>query len=163
MNKQLWAEITLSDVDATKAFAGRLAPHLRTGDVIAFDGSLGAGKTEFCRALIHALGYHEEVPSPTFNLVQIYSPSLDDLVTPIVWHMDLYRLEEPEEVFELGIEEAFDTAVTLLEWPSKMGSYLPAGFLTLRLEIENDGISRKLIALGDEVWKDRLKGILSDD
>lgn len=163
MNEQLYAEITLSDVGATKAFAGRLAPHLKTSDVIAFDGALGAGKTEFCRALIHALGYHEDVPSPTFNLVQIYSPPHDDQVTPTVWHMDLYRLEEPEDVFELGIEEAFDTGVTLLEWPSKMGTYLPAGFLTLRLEIESDGTSRKLIVLGGTSWKERLKELFSDE
>ncbi len=159
MNERLYAEIMLSDVGATKAFAGRLAPYLKIGDVIAFDGALGAGKTEFCRALIHAFGYHDDVPSPTFNLVQIYSPPLNDQITPTVWHMDLYRLEEPEDVFELGIEEAFDTAVTLLEWPSKMGTYLPAGFLTLRLEIESDGKSRKLTALGDFSWKKRLKEI----
>lgn len=161
--QELLAEITLPDVTATKEFASRFAPVLKRGDVVAFDGSLGAGKTELCRAIIHTLGFTDEVPSPTFTLVQTYEPALDNQNTPTIWHMDLYRLERPEESLELGIEEAFATAVSLIEWPAKLGSYLPAGFLTLRLEIAADGRTRKLIIIGDPVWKARLGKILSND
>lgn len=157
----LCAEISLADLSATQECAAALAPLLRVGDVIAFDGSLGAGKTEFCRALIHALGYQDDVPSPTFTLVQTYEPLPEDVQTPPVWHMDLYRLERPEEAFELGLEEAFDTALSLIEWPSKLGPYLPAGFLTCRLEIMADQGARKLTLIGDDSWKKRLGSIVS--
>ncbi|PHZ84005.1 tRNA (adenosine(37)-N6)-threonylcarbamoyltransferase complex ATPase subunit type 1 TsaE [Paremcibacter congregatus] len=155
------AEIDLPDLAETQAVAARLAPLLRPGDILAFDGTLGAGKTEFCRAMIHALGFADDVPSPTFNLVQVYEPSPEDMTTPAIWHMDLYRLESPEEAFELGIEEAFDTAVSLIEWPAKLGPYLPEGFLTCRLEIMADQGARKLTLIGDEQWRNRLGSILS--
>lgn len=160
--QELLAELTLPDVTATKEFAARFAPVLKNGDVVAFDGSLGAGKTEFCRAIIHALGFTDEVPSPTFTLVQTYEPPLEDQTTPTIWHMDMYRLKHPEEAIELGIEEGFATAVSLIEWPAKLGSYLPAGFLTFRLEIAADGRTRKLTIIGGPAWKARLGKILSN-
>lgn len=153
-------KLTLPDLAATQDFAQSFAPMLKTGDVVAFDGTLGAGKTELCRAIIHALGLADDVPSPTFNLVQVYDPTPEDQATPTIWHMDLYRLEQPEEVFELGIEEAFDTAASLIEWPSKMGPYLPAGFLTVRLEVAAEKQQRQLSLLGDNLWQARLKGML---
>ncbi len=160
---ELIAEITLADVSATREFATRFAPLLQRGDMVAFDGSLGAGKTEFCRAIIHALGFEDDVPSPTFTLVQTYEPPPDDQITPTIWHMDMYRLESPEEAIELGIEEAFDTAASLIEWPAKLGHYLPEGFLTFRLDIAADGKTRKLTIIGDDVWKSRLGKLLSHD
>lgn len=153
----------LPDVTATKEFAACLAPLLKGGDVVALDGALGAGKTELCRAVIHALGFSGEVPSPTFTLLQIYEPSPGDLTTPVIWHMDMYRLACPEDSVELGIEEAFHTAVSLIEWPAKLGPYLPAGFLTLRLEMMTDGRTRKLTVIGDGIWKARLEDILFYD
>ena len=116
-------EFYLEDLSKSRQLACRLAPMLKTGDILTFEGELGAGKTEFCRAIIHALGYNEDVPSPTFNLVQTYEPPHDDMARPAVWHMDLYRLEKPQDVFELGIEDGFDTAITLIEWPDRMGAY----------------------------------------
>ena len=154
------AVFDLPDLVATKKFAARFAPLLKRGDVVALDGSLGAGKTELCRAIIHGLGIPGDVPSPTFNLLQIYEPPLDG---PPIWHLDLYRLEQPEEAFELGIEEGFEEAVSLIEWPSKLGPYLPVGFLTFRLEIAADGQARKLTIIGDQAWKKRLQGIFGDD
>jgi len=154
------AEIILTDMAATTSFARRFGPFLKTGDVVALDGALGAGKTALCRALIQGLGCQEDVPSPTFNLVQIYVPPGDDGMGPLIWHLDLYRLESPEDVFELGIEEAFDTAVTLIEWPSKMAPYLPAGYLTLRLDIATDGVTRKMSLIGGPEWQRRLKDIM---
>lgn len=157
----LSVELTLPDVMATKEFAARFAPLLKRGDVVALDGPLGAGKTELCRAIIHALGVTDEVPSPTFTLVQTYEP--EDQAAPVIWHMDMYRLERPEDAFELGLEEAFASAASLIEWPAKLGNYLPPGFLTFRLEIADDGMTRKLTIIGDAAWKARLGKILSND
>lgn len=158
-----FAALYLADLAATRAFAARLSPLLKTGDVVAFDGALGAGKTELCRAIIQSLGFPEEVPSPTFNLVQVYEPSPENQTTPTIWHMDFYRIESPEEVFELGIEEAFEGGVSLIEWPSKLGPYLPAGFLTLRLEIAAESGARNLTIIGDNAWKVRLGSLFIHD
>src|SRR5437763_3872952 len=113
--------IDLPDEAATAAFAGRLARLARPGDVIALKGELGAGKTSFARAFSRArAGQDEVVPSPTFTLAQIYE--FPDLT---IWHFDLYRLRDPEEAWELGIEDAFHDGVSLIEWPERLGSLLP--------------------------------------
>jgi len=123
--------VSLAGPGATMAFAARLAPVLRAGDVIALSGALGMGKTTFARGLIYALAAahgqpREDVPSPTFTLVQTYPfPPF------VVYHIDLYRIERPEDALELGIEEAFADGVSLIEWPERLGPYLPAD----RLEI----------------------------
>ena len=163
MTETLIYQTRLPDLAATKKLVSALAPCLRAGDIIAFDGDLGAGKTELCRAIIHALGYDEDVPSPTFNLVQVYEPLADDQETVAVWHFDFYRLEDPEEVFELGIDEAFDQAVSLIEWPSRIGRYLPADHLLVRLEIDDDGATRRLSIEGGRSWQRRLAGVFGDD
>lgn len=110
----------LSSPDATAALARRLAPQLRPGDVIFLEGPIGAGKTHFARALISArlerAGRAEDIPSPTYTLVQTY----DDGTTEI-WHADLYRLTGPEDVVELGLADAFETAICLVEWPDRLG------------------------------------------
>ncbi len=128
-------ELELADEAATAALAARLAPLLRTGDLIALDGDLGAGKTAFARALINALppgapAASEEVPSPTFTLVQVYERG-----ALTVWHFDLYRLEDPDEVWELGLEEALAEGVSLIEWPDRLGAQIPADRLELRLSL----------------------------
>ena len=164
VSQTILAELSLADVGATKAFAARFSPLLKSGDVVAFDGALGAGKTELCRAIIQALGFTDDVPSPTFTLVQTYEPTASmDPEIPTIWHMDMYRLEDPDEAFELGIEEAFATAVSLIEWPAKLGPHLPPGFLTLRLDIEANGRTRKLTVIGDAGWQARLGKILFHD
>lgn len=115
----------LRDERETEAFAKNFAVQLTGGkDVICLSGGLGAGKTLFCRALIRALCQEEgmDVPSPTFTLVQQY----DAADGRIIWHFDLYRLEEPEEVYETGWEEALADGIVLVEWPEKLGSLLPA-------------------------------------
>jgi tRNA threonylcarbamoyladenosine biosynthesis protein TsaE len=120
------AVIELPDENATAALAAHIAALARAGDIIALKGELGAGKTSFARAFIRARGGVEEVPSPTFTLVQAY-----ELAGPTVWHFDCYRLREPEEAWELGIEDAFRDAISLIEWPERLGPLLP----TRRLEI----------------------------
>ncbi|WP_300377263.1 tRNA (adenosine(37)-N6)-threonylcarbamoyltransferase complex ATPase subunit type 1 TsaE [Henriciella sp.] len=146
-------EIHLPDIEATSRLARRLAPHLKAGDVIALKGGLGAGKTTFARALISILsGAETDVPSPTYTLVQTYdTPGLT------VFHFDLYRLETPDEVMELGWEETMD-GLALIEWPDKAGEHLPQWRLDLALEQTQDGRTARLEAHGED-WQARLHGI----
>lgn len=120
--------------EETAHIAQDLSLCLEPRDVILLKGDLGAGKSTFARALIQALcGAHTEVPSPTFTLVQTYE-------TPkfILWHFDLYRLEHPDEIYELGIEEAFQTGVCLIEWPERLGPYLPKTYVEIQLSYGNE-------------------------
>ncbi|MCC3860271.1 tRNA (adenosine(37)-N6)-threonylcarbamoyltransferase complex ATPase subunit type 1 TsaE [Pseudemcibacter aquimaris] len=153
------SEFYLSDINDSKKLAAKLAGILETGDIVTFEGTLGAGKTEFCRALIHASGFNEDVPSPTFSLLQTYEPSIDDLDGSAIWHFDLYRLENPEDVFELGIEDGFDTAITLIEWPDKMGTYLPEEHLKISISLTDEMGARNIKFEGNEYWKLRLKDL----
>src|ERR1700688_5301802 len=113
--------IELPDDAATAALAAHIAALARPGDVIALKGELGAGKTSFARAFIRARGGDETVPSPTFTLVQVY-----DLPDGAVWHFDLYRLRQPGDAWELGIEDAFRDGISLIEWPERLGTVLSA-------------------------------------
>jgi tRNA threonylcarbamoyladenosine biosynthesis protein TsaE len=121
--------IDLPNEAATAALAARIAALARPGDVIALEGELGAGKTSFARAFIRARGGCEDVPSPTFTLVQAY-----ELSNAAVWHFDFYRLRDPEEAWELGIEDAFRDGISLIEWPERLGELIPARRLQIRLE-----------------------------
>lgn len=145
-------ELFLPDETATERLAVRLAPQLKPGDVIALKGGLGAGKTTFARALISALNKQKtDVPSPTYTLVQTYdTPGLT------VFHFDLYRLENPDEVMELGWEETMD-GLALIEWPDRAGSHLPQWRLDLTLEQTGEGRTARLEAFGED-WQARLHG-----
>ncbi len=130
---------------------------LRPGDVVALEGELGAGKTAFARALIRALaGAAEEVPSPTFTLVQTYAAADFD-----IWHFDLYRLEKPEDAFELGIEDAMAEGVTLIEWPDRLGRYLPRDRITLRLAY-GEGEAGRIATIEGDDWPERLAARIDD-
>lgn len=124
--------LRLADADVTARLASRIAPVLRPGDVILLNGPIGAGKTHFARSLIQArlatAGRMEDVPSPTFTLIQTYEAGGVEL-----WHADLYRLTNPEEAAELGLEEAFTQAICLIEWPDRLGSLRPPQALELTL------------------------------
>lgn len=134
----------------TVALAGQIAPILRPGDVILLEGPIGAGKSAFCRALIRArLGRMEDVPSPTFTLVQTYEDAGGD-----IWHCDLYRLTHPEEVFELGLEEAFTNAICLIEWPDRLGADAPSDALRMRFAAHDEGHSAAIDAPAP--WRARL-------
>lgn len=125
----------LRDDDATARLGRWFAPRLAAGDCVLLEGPIGAGKSHFARALIRArLGREEDVPSPTFTLVQVYEAEGADL-----WHADLYRLSHPDEAFELGLEDAFATAICLVEWPDRLCRAAPAGAIRLRLGAEGDG------------------------
>jgi len=140
----------LPTLAATSDLARALAPLLKPGDVIALRGGLGAGKTTFSRALIEALlGHATDVPSPTYTLVQTY----DGPDFPI-YHLDLYRLEHPDEVLELGWDET-QTGLALIEWPDRAGAHLPTWRLDLTIEIAGNGRKAVLEPHGED-WQTRL-------
>ncbi len=155
--------LRLPDVAATARLAGALADLVRQGDVIGLGGTLGAGKTTLARALINALARRggapgEEVPSPTFTLVQAY-----DLPGITVSHFDLYRIEQPEEVFELGLDDAIADGVVLIEWPERLDGLLPADRLDLVLS-PGPGPDERIAELtGHGAWADRLEELSDDD
>ena len=121
---------------------------------IVVEGPIGAGKTHFARALIRArLGRAEDVPSPTFTLVQTYGAA------PEIWHADLYRLSHPDEAIELGLEDAFDEAICLIEWPERLGDLTPAKALTLRFEATPGGEARRVALSGPPAWAARLSAL----
>ena len=129
--------ITLPDLAAMDAFGRRIAALLQPGDVIALTGGLGAGKTTLARAIISALGYESEVPSPTFTIIETYDPPAVNL--PLV-HADFYRLNGPDEVHEIGLDDYRDGAALLAEWPDHAGGFdHEPGCLSIRLEVADEG------------------------
>ena len=138
----------LEDETATAALAKKIAPLLRPGDIIALSGGLGAGKTSFVRYLLHALGRTGEVPSPSFAIVQPY----DDLVPP-VWHADLFRIDDPAELSELGLDSLEDAAL-LVEWPERAGKEAWPEALRLTLTVLPDE-RRSLTAEVPAAWEGR--------
>lgn len=148
--------IPLPDAAATAHLGAVLAPLLRAGDVICLSGPLGAGKTTLARALIAEATGEPEAPSPTFALVETYEGG-----TAPIAHFDLYRLERPDDVWELGLEEAFDCAVTLIEWPERIEKLIPEDALVIRLDQIGGARQARLVGAGD--WEERLAaaGVMS--
>ena len=137
--------------------AAKLAPLLKKGDVVTLSGGLGAGKTAFARALIRVLsGKEDEVPSPTFTLVQNYEMS-----ELSVWHFDLYRMEEKEgDILELGWDDARRFGVCLVEWPDRLGSLLPKDRLEIDIGFSKDSENSRVVTLKPcGAWSARLKGM----
>ncbi|MFD0859510.1 tRNA (adenosine(37)-N6)-threonylcarbamoyltransferase complex ATPase subunit type 1 TsaE [Roseovarius aquimarinus] len=152
-------DLTSDGPERTCDIARRLGAVLRSGDTVLMTGDIGAGKTHFARCLIQSLlTMPEDVPSPTYTLVQIY-PGLHGEI----WHADLYRLGDPNDVFELGLTDAFETAICLVEWPDRLGDLAPAGALALEIAPGDEEDTRRLIFTGAfRRWAARLKE-LSDD
>ena len=140
-------------------FAQKLAHQAQKHDVIALFGELGAGKTDFAKAFIRALTRpDEDVPSPTFTLVQIYDAILDH-VPLTVWHFDLYRLKTAEEIYEIGFEEALSCGVSLIEWPQRAEKLLPKTRLDIHIEIPFNAPDKRnltITATGDN-WRERME------
>lgn len=142
----------LADPEATARAGAALAAVLRPGDAVLLSGDIGAGKSALARALITALlaldGRAEEVPSPSFTLVQAY-----DTARGPVWHVDLHRLSGPEGCAELGLDDAFAEAIVLVEWPDRLGAMTPARRLALALDFagpsEADGRRLDVQATGE--------------
>ena len=135
---------------ATDAAGRALAPYIRAGDVIALSGDLGAGKTSFARGILAGLGLTEEAPSPSFALVIPYAPP--DVRLPI-WHVDLYRLDDADEVEQLGLDDALIDSVLIIEWPERMGARLWPNALRLRFEAIDGG--RRLTVAAPPSWEAR--------
>jgi tRNA threonylcarbamoyladenosine biosynthesis protein TsaE len=127
---------SLPDEAATERLGAALAARLRPRDVVALQGGLGVGKTTLARAILRAAAGDPSlvVPSPTFTLVEVYDTSRGTF-----WHFDLYRLEEPDQVFELGWEEARADGIALVEWAERLGRLLPRERLTVMLAVEGEG------------------------
>ena len=143
--------LDLPDPAATDALGARLAQILRPGDVVALEGPLGSGKTALARAAIRALtDPSEEVPSPTFTLVQVYESPAGPL-----YHFDLYRLEAPDQAVELGVDDAFSDGISLVEWPDRLGSYLPRRHLKITLAAGASKDSRIARISGGTQWTER--------
>jgi tRNA threonylcarbamoyladenosine biosynthesis protein TsaE len=140
--------MNLADEAETRAVGARLAGLLRPGDVVAMTGDLGAGKTTLVRAILEALGHEGEVPSPTFAIVQPYE-ELD----PPVWHADLYRVDDPSELAELGLD-SLGHSVLLVEWPERAGEGAWPEGLRLKLEIAGPE-RRRLTAEVPAAWEGR--------
>ncbi|HZY55988.1 MAG TPA: tRNA (adenosine(37)-N6)-threonylcarbamoyltransferase complex ATPase subunit type 1 TsaE [Reyranella sp.] len=131
----------LPNEQATEALGATLAARLKPGDVVGLKGDLGAGKTTLARAIIRAAAADPDliVPSPTFTLVEVY-----DTPRGSYWHFDLYRLDDPQQVYELGWEEALAEGIVLLEWPERLGRLLPQ-HLSVTLELASDDGRRALL------------------
>ena len=144
-------QITVASEEDMTRLGQWLAPQLKAGDVILLAGPIGAGKTHLARAIIKArlaaLGRDEDVPSPTFTLVQTYDGGGTDL-----WHADLYRLTHPNEAEELGLADAFETAICLVEWPDRLGSLTPQGALRITLSAPAEVEGREMVLAGDDRW-----------
>ena len=145
--------ILYSETD-TQLIAKRIGQLLLPGDVILLRGGIGAGKSFFARSLIQSLlDIPEEVPSPTFTLVQTYTTKVGE-----IWHVDLYRLRTLREVDELGLFEAFKSAITLVEWPELLSQVVPSSSLYLDFKVRKDDFIRELTLYSKSAdWSKRLK------
>lgn len=152
-------EQALDSPEATAELAHNLADLIEPGDTILLTGGIGAGKTHFARSLITALlEVPEDVPSPTFTLVQTYETEKGAL-----WHADLYRLGGPDEVAELGLLDAFGTEICLIEWPDRLGEDTPPHALHLTFEQGKSDDARILrIEADGSKWAGRLKELMHD-
>jgi tRNA threonylcarbamoyladenosine biosynthesis protein TsaE len=143
--------LLLRDPAATESLGAALAGVLRAGDVVTLSGGLGAGKTSLARGVLGALGLAGEAPSPTFAIVQPYEPPEVRLA---VLHVDLYRLQHPDELEELGIDDALHDSAALIEWPERAGAGRWRDALAFVLAVEPDG-ARRLTWSAPAAWEAR--------
>lgn len=147
--------MTLRSPDATADLAVAIGACLTPGECLLLDGPIGTGKTHFARHLIKSLLLeNEDVPSPTFTLVQTYDTRAGDL-----WHADLYRLSALDEIEELGLSDAFDSAICLVEWPAKLGPLAPESALTIRFRLDDTAEESRQVELqwSDAKWGRKLE------
>ena len=152
--------LIMQSPDQTARLAKQIGAVLGPGDCLLLDGPVGAGKTHFARHLIWSLTEaQEDVPSPTFTLVQTYDTPAGE-----VWHGDLYRLSSAQEVEELGLAEAFDTAICLIEWPELLGALTPDNALTLQFQPDPDNENARILTLcaSADRWNPLLRQLADD-
>lgn len=155
--------LALAAPGATDALGRALADRLGPGDCLLLSGPIGAGKSHLARAIIRRLlaragAPAEDIPSPTYTLVQTY-----DAGGVEVWHADLYRLTGPDEAFELGLDAAFETAICLIEWPDRLGRAAPADALAIALAPTDDGAARTARLEGAADWAARLADLPAEE
>ncbi len=138
----------------TASIAAAIAGLAGAGDVIALAGDLGSGKSVFARAFIYALGGSGDVPSPTFTLVQMY-----ELAPANVFHFDLWRLEKPEDALELDMDDAFHDGISLIEWPTRLGAYLPPRRLLITFKYGASEDARLLHLDAPDDWAGRIERV----
>lgn len=143
--------VRLTSAAAVEAFGARIAAALQPGDIVLLEGDLGAGKTTMARGLLRALGLAGEAPSPTFAIVQGYEPP--EVRLPLA-HVDLYRLEGPDDVAELGLDDWLQGGALVIEWPDRLGGRFDQLALGLRLTVAADGV-RLLTAHVPKAWESR--------
>ncbi|TWJ09867.1 tRNA (adenosine(37)-N6)-threonylcarbamoyltransferase complex ATPase subunit type 1 TsaE [Altererythrobacter ishigakiensis] len=142
--------VDLPDLDAMTAFSSRIARKVQAGDVISLEGELGTGKTTLARGILAGLGHDGEVPSPTFTIIETY----ENTKVPVA-HADFYRLEDPSELRELGLDDYREGAVLIAEWPDKAGGFAhESACLAIKLEIA--GLGRQAIVRGGREWQGRM-------
>jgi tRNA threonylcarbamoyladenosine biosynthesis protein TsaE len=143
----------LPDAEATGRLGAAVALALEPGEAVCLNGPLGAGKSTFARALVRTLTTpHEDVPSPTFTLVQFYETNFGGRRFPLA-HFDLYRLERADEAFEIGLDEALEEGAAVIEWPERLGGRLPTNRLDIDIAISGEGRTARLSPHG--AWKGR--------
>jgi tRNA threonylcarbamoyladenosine biosynthesis protein TsaE len=143
----------LSDEAATARLGAAIAQVLRPGEAVCLSGPLGAGKSTLARALVRTLTTpEEEVPSPTFTLVQFYDGASGGHGLKVA-HFDLYRLSSPDEAYEIGLDEALDDGAAVIEWPERLEGRLPPDRLDVEIALEDDGRRVRLTAHG--AWEGR--------
>ena len=147
--------LILSSMKDTIQFGQLLAENVVAGDTVLLYGDVGVGKTALARSCIQArlseIGAMEDVPSPTYTLVQVY-----DLTTTQIWHADLYRLNSIDELYELGLDQDFEESICLIEWPNLLGSLRPEGALSLHLDAIDDDQRRVLLEWSDCKWDSKI-------
>ena len=150
-------KLTLNSPQETVVLAAQLGDTLKPGDTILLEGSIGSGKTHFARALVQSvLAVPEDVPSPTYTLIQIYNTRVGE-----IWHSDLYRLSSVAEIEELGLIEAFDTSICLIEWPERLGALAPRTALLIRFTTDSDDQDTRHLVLSwsDPKWVTKLENL----
>jgi tRNA threonylcarbamoyladenosine biosynthesis protein TsaE len=154
--------IDLADEAATTELATRISAMATAGDTVALFGDLGSGKTVFARAFINArTAAHEDVPSPTFTLVQTYEFPAPGGAIP-VYHFDLYRIEDPSDIEELGMDDAFADGISLIEWPGRLDGRLPGNRLDLVLSQGQGPEQRRAELSGHGSWDARMTAITAN-
>jgi tRNA threonylcarbamoyladenosine biosynthesis protein TsaE len=148
--------LTSLSADHTSRIAQALSPHLSAGDVLLLTGDVGAGKTHFARAVIQSLlSEPEDVPSPTYTLVQTYTGQACE-----IWHADLYRLGSTFEIEELGLTEAFTQAICLVEWPDRLGELMPQDGIEIAFQPGPIDDTRQMtLRWNDPRWANKTKGL----
>ena len=141
----------LPDEAATQRLGAAIAAGLRAGEAVCLSGPLGAGKSTLARALVRALTTpDEEVPSPTFTLVQFYEGERLNIA-----HFDLYRLADADEAYEIGLDEALDDGAAVIEWPERLAGRLPPDRLDIEIELDDDADGRRVAITPHGAWEGR--------